>query len=495
MNLAMKPAATTLGNLLDMTGLPELDVEGIALDSRNVGQGFAFFACQGIESHGLSYAEDAQKAGCSAIVYDADSPETAVPQLDVPAIAVPQLQQRLGAIADRFYARPSADINVIGVTGTNGKTTVTWLIAESLQLLDLPCAYAGTLGVGLLNIYHLDGMTTPDVFEGHKRLAILRDEGATHAAIEVSSHALAQGRVDGIRFKVVAFTNLSRDHLDYHGDMQSYEEAKARLFLEHDAEIKVVNIDTDAGMRLASRCSGPVVTVSMIPDADASVVIRSAEPNTAGFELTFDSAWGQGEISLPLLGSFNVENAALVLAVLLSLGVTADDASRVMSRVVAPPGRLQSLGSTSPRVVVDYAHTPDALESALLALRSNCEGRLWCVFGCGGDRDRGKRPMMASVAERYADRVVITNDNPRGEAPTEIFADIVGGLDNSQNATVIEDRGSAIAWVIGEAAESDLVLIAGKGHEQTQIIGERRIPFLDADVAAACLEKRAGVPS
>ena len=483
--------SATLPNLLERADVPDVLVSGIAMDSRRLTEGSAFLACRGRTGHGLDHLSDALKAGCAAVIYEPDASVSAEDlPADVPSVAVPGLRDKLGYIADRFFGRPSADVDVIGITGTNGKTTVAWLIAECLQLLDMPCAYSGTLGYGLERIDGNADMTTPDVVECHRRLAVLRGEGATHAAIEVSSHALDQGRVDGIRFKAAVFTNLSRDHLDYHEDMATYAAAKARLFLEHDSEIKIINVDTPAGARLAEQCSGPVVTVSMIPDARASLVIRWAEATSNGFNLSFDSAWGQGHLALPLYGHFNVENAALVLAVMLALGVPIEDAGRALERVRSAPGRLELVADAKPRVLVDYAHTPDALESVLTALRVNCDGRIWCVFGCGGDRDTGKRPLMGRAVERLADRIVITNDNPRSETPGSIIDDIVAGLDAPRQATIIEDRGAAIAWTIGEAADEDIVLIAGKGHEAFQVIGGDRIPFSDVDVARAVIEKR-----
>ena len=485
--------SATLPNLLEREDVPDVLVSGIAMDSRRLLEGGAFLACRGQTGHGLDHVDAALAAGCAAVIYEPDESVSAddLPH-DVPSVAIPGLKARLGGIADRFFGRPSADVDVIGITGTNGKTTVAWLVAECLQTLDMPCAYSGTLGYGLQRIEDDAGMTTPDVVECHRRLAILRGEGATHAAVEVSSHALDQGRVDGIRFKAAVFTNLSRDHLDYHGDMAAYASAKARLFLEHDSEIKIINVDTPAGMALAEQCRGPVVTVSMIPDARASLVIRWAEATAEGFNLSYDSAWGQGNVALPLYGHFNVENAALVLAVMLSLGVPAEDAGRALEQVRSAPGRLELVADAKPRVLVDYAHTPDAIESVLTALRVNCDGRIWCVFGCGGDRDRGKRPLMGRAAERLADRVVITSDNPRSESPRAIIDDIVAGLDAPAQATVIEDRAAAIAWTIGEASEDDIVLIAGKGHESVQIIGGDRLAFSDVDVARDVVEKRRG---
>lgn len=480
----------TLADLLDRRDVVSMPVPGLSMNSRTLSRGDVFLAVAGRSSHGLKFARDALSAGCSAIVFDPDGAPSPLPTVPVPLVPEAGLSERLGELANRFYGRPSSRLHVAGVTGTNGKTTVAWLLGECLQLLGRKAAYSGTLGYGIADIDEADGMTTPDVVELHRRIATLADAGASDLAMEVSSHALDQQRVDGVDFHLAVFTNLSRDHLDYHADMAEYESAKQQLFTEHAPAHRVINIDSDAGQRIAAACDGPVVTVSMVPDADASLVIRSAEPRADGFRLAYDSEWGNGAVRLPLLGSFNVENAAVVLASLLVLGIEPSKASAVLEQVKAPPGRLQPVGNGAPAVVVDYAHTPDALEAALAALRPNCNGQLWCVFGCGGDRDRGKRSLMASAAERLADQVVITSDNPRSESPSAIIADVAAGLSRAGDATLIEDRAAAIGWAIDSAASKDLVLIAGKGHERVQLIGDERVPFSDVDVAQAIFDRR-----
>jgi len=477
----------TVDALLNRADVPAVPVTGLAIDSRHVNPGDAFFALQGGDHHGLEFAGKAVDAGCSCIVFD----PAGAPELDasVPMIAVDGLRSRLGEIADRFYAQPSAALDVIGVTGTNGKTTVSWLLANCLDRLGRRSAYAGTLGYGVGSLSVSGGLTTPDVFTAHRRLDEFRSAGAKVAAIEVSSHALDQARVDGVRFAVAVFTNLSRDHLDYHGDMASYEAAKARLFTEHSPTHSVINIDADAGRRLAAKVAN-ATTVSTLPGADASLVIRSVEALPNGYRLAFSSVFGDGNFTLPLFGTFNVENAAAVLATLLVLGIPAPDAAGSLSAVEAPPGRLETIVGR-PSAVIDFAHTPDALEVALKALRPNVRGRLWCVFGCGGDRDAGKRPLMAKVAERFADRVVVTTDNPRGEVPASIIGDIVSGFNSLEHVEVLEDRGQAIERALTDAAADDLVLIAGKGHEREQIVGSERIPFSDVEVARLVLDRRA----
>jgi len=487
----------TLAELLQgFANAPDLTITGIASDTRKLDSGYLFLACGGIGSHGLDYAEDAIDAGAGAIAYDA-STAGAVPEVDVPLIAVENLRARLGEIANRFFAHPSRTVRVIGVTGTNGKTTVAWLLAQCLQRLGKPSGYAGTLGYGMsdVDLDVAEGMTTPDVIEMHRRLAAFRDVGANYAVVEVSSHALAQDRINGVCVDSALFTNLSRDHLDYHGDMQAYAEAKASLFLDVGPTRRIVNLDTEFGAELASRCGPDVINVSTNTDramsGGAYVFVHAVVAKQGGSEVAIRSSWSDGDVYLPLPGDFNIANAVMVLAFLLSEGVTLDDAAAVLAHAEAPPGRMQRVAvGSGPEVYVDYAHTPDALGVVLRALRPHTQGNLWCVFGCGGDRDSGKRPLMARAAERLADRIVVTSDNPRNEDADNIITAIVDGFADPERATIIEDRAAAIAWAISNAAPTDVVLVAGKGHENYQLVGDQRRDFSDYGVAAANLLAR-----
>lgn len=486
-----RSSVPTLDDLLHgYVDAPRVPIHGIASDSRQLQKGFLFLACQGMSSHGLDYLAEARAAGVSAVAYDAstaDAPES----IGVPTIAINNLGAKLGEIANRFFSRPSESLGVIGITGTNGKTTVAWLMAECSQLLGERCGYLGTLGYGIDDIRDGGGMTTPAAIELQGRLAEFVDQGARFAAVEISSHALAQGRVDGVSFEAVMFTNLTRDHLDYHAGMRDYFESKARLFLDFDANSRIVNIDSEFGTQLASRCGQEVVIVSTKPDRATNgrpfLFVRKVIANAEGSDIVFSSSWGDGRVSVPLPGDFNVANAAIVLALLLKLGVALGTACEVLSQVNAPPGRMQRVVAQGVAVYVDYAHTPNAIDVALRALKAHCRGELWCVFGCGGDRDAGKRPLMAGVVEQLADRVVITSDNPRNEDPLAIIGDVVSGLTRPEVATVIEDRATAIAWAIDNAAAADTLLIAGKGHEDYQQIGTERRPFSDYAVAEAAL--------
>ncbi len=478
--------------LADIANAPRVPVTGIASDSRKVQRGDLFLACAGDRSHGLDYIDVVTQAGAVAIAYDAST--AAAPQgVTLPLIAVADLASHVGTIADRFFAKPSRELQCVGITGTNGKTTVAWLIAQSLQRLDIACGYIGTLGVGVAEMREESGMTTPAAVELHATLADFRDAGASHAAIEVSSHALMQGRVDAMRFDAVLFTNLTRDHLDYHGGMDAYFDAKARLFVDYPSRCKIINVDSDFGQRLQQRCGPDVVSVATKTDVSvaskAYLQLQSSVATEHGSHIRFASSWGDGEFELGLAGDFNVENALLVLAYLLHNGVAIEAAVDAMQLLEAPPGRLQHLESDAVNVFVDYAHTPDALESVLGALRPHCRGKLYCLFGCGGERDAGKRSQMAEVAERLADRIVVTTDNPRSENPADIIDDIVAGFSDDTAATVIEDRAAAISWIVSVAQPEDVVLIAGKGHEDYQEVDGERRPFSDIRVAAAALRE------
>jgi len=493
----LSPDPTLAELLRGFADAPPIVVSGISSDSRTLKPGDLFLACGGDSSHGLDYIGEAISAGVAAIAWDSSTADAPGSDIGVPMIAVPELATHLGEIANRFFGRPSTDVDVIGVTGTNGKTTVAWLLTQCLDGLGLTCGYIGTLGAGITEVGGGKGMTTPDVVDLHRQLAEFRDAGASCAAIEVSSHALAQQRVNGVSFDSVLFTNLSRDHLDYHGDMRRYAQTKARLFRDYPARNRIVNLDSDFGAELASRCGQDVVTVSTRFDRVANgrpyVFVRSVVANTDGSWVRVASSWGEGTFRLPLPGDFNVANAVLVLATLLKHGIDMGRACAALESVSAPPGRMERVGPVAgqPAVYVDYAHTPQALDVALRALRSHCRGRLWCVFGCGGDRDPGKRPQMGSLAEKRADRIVLTSDNPRSEPAAAIIADIVAGLAVPQRATVIEDRAAAIAWALAQAQAEDVVLIAGKGHEDYQLVGNERIDFSDYGAALANLDRRA----
>ena len=492
--------AMLLSELLpDVAGVPaDLLVTGLVQDSRHVRQGDAFVAIGPYVGapaglHGLGFVAQARDAGASAILFEPPVPEGLHAPGD--AIAVPGLRARLGALADRFHDAPSRGMTMVGVTGTSGKTSTVQLIAQALQLRGRRAGTVGTLGAGLYGDVRATGFTTPLVLQTHELLAELRDAGAQAVAMEVSSHALDQGRVDHVHYDVAVFTNLTRDHLDYHGTMEAYGAAKARLFARDGLRAAVVNLDDAFGATLPARLpSGlPVTGTSARGLAEARVRAEGLVLDASGiaFELCLDGT--RFPIRSPLLGRFNVDNLLAVAGVLDALGERGGDIAAVLPQLQPIPGRMNRLGGRDgqPLVVVDYSHKPDPLQQALESLRAHLRGRLVCVFGCGGERDRGKRPQMARIAEAHADAVVVTDDNPRGEAGDAIVAEIMAGFAHPDAVRVERDRRAAIAVAIAGAGADDIVLIAGKGHETYQEVAGVQHPFDDTAVAREALEARA----
>jgi UDP-N-acetylmuramoyl-L-alanyl-D-glutamate--2,6-diaminopimelate ligase len=469
-----------LEGMARVPGVTNRAVRGLQTDSRRVQPGDLFLALPGMLADGRDYIGDAVASGAGAIAYETDDGYR-LPGAPVPAFGVSGLRHQIGVIADRFYGAPSRRLVVVGVTGTNGKTTCTQLLAQALDQPPRRCAVIGTLGGGFPGALNASVHTTPDAVTVQRLLAEFLEQGAAHAAMEVSSHALEQGRVNGVRFHVAVFTNLTRDHLDYHGDMTAYGLAKAKLFAHEGLKYAVINHDDDFGRRLLTDIGAPVTCLSYgIEGGD--VRAREVRPSPEGLWLRIQTPQGETELRSPLIGHFNVYNLLAVLATLLALGVELNDAAARLARAQAPAGRAERFGGAKglPLVVVDYAHTPDALEKILMALREHTRGKLCCVFGCGGDRDRGKRPVMGGIAERLADMVLLTDDNPRHESGDAIIADIAGGMRAAPH--IIRDRRNAIATAIQGAAEGDIVLIAGKGHEDYQQVGDERRPYSDRDI-------------
>ncbi len=490
------PPVMTLGELLGALA-PDAHassgVTDISLDSRRITPGALFLAVPGARSHGLQHAAAAAAAGAAFVAWEPAN-GLGAPRLPEGCVAfpVPALRTHLGAIADRFFGAPSRCLQVVGITGTNGKTTCAHLVAGALERSGRRAGLVGTLGVGPVGALRPSSLTTPDVVEVHRALADLAGLGLRAVAMEVSSHALDQGRVDGVRYAVAAFTNLSRDHLDYHPSLEAYGECKARLFLEHAPGISVINALDAFGRRLAERLPADarriVLTADQGPAAAGEARLRLAgmAPLVDGLALALEGEFGQVALRSPLLGAFNAENLALAFGILLALDLSPDEAADALGSLRAPAGRMEAFVDAARNVlaVVDYAHTPDALEKALTALRRHCRGRLWCVFGCGGDRDRGKRPEMGRIAEQLADEVVITDDNPRSEDGVAIVTDILGGLQDPGRARVERDRAAAIRQALGAAQSGDVVLVAGKGHEEFQIVGAEYRPFSDRALVA-----------
>ena len=487
-------AGMPLAELLpDVAGVPAgLRVTGLSQDSRELRAGEAFLAIPGFGTHGLRFVNQARAADAGAIVYEPPAPEGV--EVPADAIAVPGLRARIGSMADRFHGSPSAAMTVVGVTGTNGKTSTVQMLAQAWSLRGMRAGSIGTLGAGLHGEVEPTGFTTPQVSRMHALLAKLRDAGADAVAMEVSSHALDQGRVDAVRFAVGVFTNLTRDHLDYHGDMDAYGAAKSRLFQAPGLHVAVVNVDDEHGRALHARLPEGLRAIGTSARGLGEAVVRAGDvvldADGIGFDLHIDGR--AHPVRTSLLGRFNVDNMLAVAGVLHALGEESADIAAVLSRLAPVAGRMNRLGGDGrPLVVVDYAHTPDALEQALASLRGHARGRIVCVFGCGGERDRGKRPQMAEIAGRLADAVVVTDDNPRREDGDAIVADILQGFADRSIVVVERDRRAAINRAVGEAGPGDIVLVAGKGHEPYQEVDGVRHPFDDAEVARAALEGRA----
>ncbi|NCT66743.1 MAG: UDP-N-acetylmuramoyl-L-alanyl-D-glutamate--2,6-diaminopimelate ligase [Rhodanobacteraceae bacterium] len=475
----------------------DLLVRGLALDSRQVRPGDAFVALAGTQAHGLAFAAGAAARGAVVVLAEPPGSESADRGFGkddgVPVVWVDGLREQLGALAARFYGEPSQALHVVGVTGTNGKTSTVQLLAQALEHAGRRAATIGTLGAGLYGALREGERTTPDAIAVQALLAEFRDAGASHVAMEVSSHALEQGRVNAVEFELAVFTNLTRDHLDYHGTMEAYGAAKQRLFAWPGLRAAIVNVDDAFGRTLAAQLAQESLIRFGIERADADVVASAVESTAAGLAFHLRSPWGEGRVATRLLGRFNVSNLLAVAACLGRLGLAFDAIRAALEALQPVAGRMSRLGgsATQPLVVVDYAHTPDALEQALTSLRAHCAGALVCVFGCGGERDAGKRPQMGAIAEALADRVIVTDDNPRGEDGDAIVAQIVAGLARPQAATVERDRAGAISLAIAAARPGDIVLIAGKGHEPYQEVAGVKQPFDDLAVARRVLELRA----
>ncbi len=476
-----------LSELLPWVPCPPLKVAGLCDASDAARPGDVFLALAGTRCHGAEFALEAQARGAVAVVYDPEGASLPA-ALTIPTIAVPQLKERLGEIAARFYGHPSQEMEVIGVTGTNGKTSCSLFLAQALAE-----GVVGTLGWGRPGALQPTAHTTAPAIETQKRLAILRAQGVRTVAMEVSSHALDQGRVNGVDFALALWTNLSRDHLDYHGSMEAYLDAKLRLFAWPSLTAAVLNLDDKAFPRFHAAIPAGVKVVGYSTSRPKSVpfpYVTAAEVRYYLGGIEFTALWGKrrAQVKVPLLGEFNLANTLAVLAALLARGEGLDAAVRRLGAIEPVPGRMECFRAPArPQVVVDYAHTPAALELALRCLRRHTCGRLWVVFGCGGERDRGKRPLMGKIAERLADRVILTDDNPRGELPEQILADIRAGMVSTP--IVIRDRSEAIAAALAAASAEDLVLVAGKGHESWQEIAGSKRPFCDRTVVANILRE------
>ena len=469
-------------------------IQALASDSRRCAPGVVFVAYPGEKADGRAHIAEAIGRGASAVLWEADRFAWR-DEWQVPNLPVPGLKQRAGRLAHEFYGRPSHALWVCGVTGTNGKTSCSQWVAAGLSAHGARSAVIGTLGAGFPPSLSEAVNTTPDALEVHRLLKDFLAQDAHAVAMEVSSHGLAQGRVEGVAFDCALFTNLSHDHLDYHGTMEAYAEAKARLFDTPGLETAVLNLDDVVGVRLARRLEGRGVRVigySLSGARNGAEFI--AATRVAPGEMQIESTWGRAAARVNQVGRFNLANALGVAGCLVAYGVPFDQCIAFLERLPAVPGRMQQVGD-KPLVIVDYAHTPDALDKVLQALRpvaAQRGGRLVAVFGAGGERDPAKRPVMGRVVSRLADRAVVTSDNPRGEDPLRIIEQIEAGMElrgMEKPAEIEADRAKAIALAISTATEADVILIAGKGHENYQEVAGRRLPFSDAAAARAALEQ------
>ncbi|MHC6224153.1 UDP-N-acetylmuramoyl-L-alanyl-D-glutamate--2,6-diaminopimelate ligase [Pseudomonas sp. X10] len=454
-------------------------IRELTLDSRVVRPGDLFLAVPGAKVDGRTHIADALAKGAAAVAYE-EQGATVLPITDVPLIPVKGLIGQLSDIAGRFYGEPSRQLDLVGVTGTNGKTSVTQLLAQALDALGQRCGLIGTLGTGFYGELQSGRLTTPDPVAVQSTLNDLKKSGAKAVAMEVSSHALDQGRVAALAFDIAVMTNLSRDHLDYHGSMEAYEAAKGRLFAWPDLRCRVVNLDDEFGLRLASEHAESRLISYSLQDPLATLFCKEAHFDDDGVRAVIVTPQGEHALRSRLLGRFNLSNMLAAVAALLALDYPLDEILKVTPQLQGPVGRMQRLGGgDKPLVVVDYAHTPDAFEKVLEALRPHARGQLLCLFGCGGDRDRGKRPLMAEVAERLADRVLVTDDNPRSEDPQRIFDDIRPGFARVETVEFVAGRGQAIAHLIASSGADDVIVLAGKGHEDYQEINGERHDFSD----------------
>jgi UDP-N-acetylmuramoyl-L-alanyl-D-glutamate--2,6-diaminopimelate ligase len=478
----------------------DVPVSGLSADSRVLEAGQIFFARRGASSDGADFLDAAAGAGAAALVREGE-PRCRRRGDGVVEVQVPDVVACTGVLADRFFDHPSRDLEVVGVTGTNGKTSTSHFIAQALSAENAhSCGLLGTLGYGTPGALRTSSLTTPDAIAVHGQLAELRAAGARKAVMEVSSHALDQRRVECVDFDGAVFTNLTRDHLDYHGDMAAYGNAKGKLFDSGTLHYAVINEDDAYGAQLLTACGGRVRTVAYGVDSQAEVSPgarhlpwlrgRITNPGDAVITLSVRGFFGEGRLVSRLVGRFNAYNLLAALAVLLCMDWPLPLALQRLAAAEAPAGRMQRFGGDAGQalMVVDYSHTPDSLTRALESLREQCSGELWCVFGAGGDRDRGKRPMMGAAAAAHADAIVLTDDNPRSEDGDRIIDDIRGGIPASARILTERDRAAAIALALAAAGPDDVVLVAGKGHESYQEIQGRRLPFRDAGAVRAALE-------
>ncbi len=477
-------------NTISITGAQPANLSDICYDSRKARRHSTFVAIRGTKTDGHQFIKEAVRKGATTIVAE-KTPSIRLPGR-VSLIIVPDSRAALAQLSDYFYDSPSSSMSVVGVTGTNGKTTVTHLLRSIIKAGDKQCGTIGTITYDLVDEQTPASKTTPESLDLQRMMKTMVDAGADYCLLEVSSHALSQRRVEKVVFKTAVFTNLTQDHLDYHQDMEGYFKAKTRLFTDYSPSVSVINADDPFSSRLMAMIEGQVVTFGLKPGLD--VTASDVKIGVDGISMTVATPSGSFQIRSALTGIHNVYNILAATAVAIEDGFSADIVALGVENLQSVPGRFEKVDEGQPfTVVIDYAHTEDALINVLKAARAITKGGLITVFGCGGDRDEGKRPLMGRAALSLSDKVVVTSDNPRSEAPDKIIDDILKGIDASaspgKEVKVIPERSEAIQAAIKMAAPGDLVLIAGKGHEDYQIIGSRKFPFDDHKEAATAIKQ------
>ena len=476
----------------------QIVVKGVQLDSRLLQVGDLFLACFGRNHDARNYVGQAIESGCCAVLAESGGKWQGIQYRDgVPIIAIDNLFAKVSEIAARFFGHPSKKLSVIGITGTNGKTSCSQFLAQTLTALGYKCGVIGTLGYGICGELQATQLTTPDAVFTQTALAEMQREGIDPVAMEVSSVGLHQKRVRSVQFETAIFTNLTRDHLDYHETMEAYGENKKKLFTMPGLKAAIVNLDDPFALSIINGVSTEVeILTYSLDNKIASVFAESLELTRSGFRASIHTPIGKGEISGKLIGYFNFSNVLAVLTALINYlprnkDVSIDAICKKISQLQPVDGRMEIIGESDEiTAVVDYAHTPDGLCSALTALNDHFKGQIWCVFGCGGNRDKGKRPLMGEIAEKHSDQLVITDDNPRNEKGDEIVRHILSGVGQRNNINIIRDRAEAISFAISNAKAGDVVLIAGKGHETYQDIAGVRNIFSDAKQVRIALQER-----
>jgi len=483
-----------LQGFVSRDAVPDIDILNIASNSRAVLENTLFIALAGINSHAIDFAIDAVKSGAVVILYDAGDEycRRRVPllskQVQAHWIGIEGLDRANGEIVSRFYGEPGKALKIIGVTGTDGKTSVTHLLTQALGRLGKSTASIGTLGYGVGNELQPTTHTTPDTVSLQTYLHEFQCRGCEYVVMEVSSHALEQYRVSGCHFDIAVLTNLGRDHLDYHQDMAQYAAAKARLFRDFDLSARVLNADDELGLSLSEELETEgMIRYSRLAtgkEASAEVYLLHSEVTDRGLDMQVATPLGEIRASTALMGQFNIDNTLACISTLIALGLEHAQIQLAVNGLQPIPGRMEKFSgnANTATAVIDFAHTEQALRACLTTSREHTRGKLWCIFGCGGDRDQGKRKGMGRAAEELADRIIITDDNPRTEPAENIVAEIIEGLGEPDRACVVHNRQAAIEYALTQAAADDLVVIAGKGHELEQIVGNQRFPFSDRHV-------------